>query len=76
MSEKNDAEKNKEVENMALAQRCNRGFIIATGQEKAFLKKVNDNRPTEEFWSDCKRLRQNINQDSIDAINKLMDQKD
>lgn len=66
----------KEVDIMALAQRCNPGYIIAYGKEKAFFKKVNDNRPTKEFWEECTRLRKNVTQESLDAINQLMDKKE
>lgn len=58
---------------MALAQRYNPGCIIAYGKQKGFFKKVNENRPTEEFWNECKQLRKNLSAESIDAMNALMD---
>lgn len=61
---------------MALAQRCNPGCIIAYGKEKSFFKKVNDNRPTREFWEECNRLRENISQEAIDEMNSLMDKEE
>lgn len=61
---------------MAFIQKCNPGFILAHGKEKAFFEKVNENRPTVEFWEECKRLRKNVNQKSIDEINSLMDKDD
>ena len=75
MSNKKEKE-DKEVDTMALAQRCNPGCIIAYGKEKAFFKKVNDNRPTKEFWEECIRLRKNVNKESLDAINELMDKEE
>lgn len=73
---KESRKESKEVDFMALAQRCNPGCIIAYGKEKDFFKKVNDNRPTKEFWEECMRLRNNISQDSLDIINELMDRED
>lgn len=61
---------------MTLERACNPGCIIAHGKEKSFFKKVNENRPTEEFWNECKQLRRNLNAESIDAINALMDRED
>ena len=70
---KNLSENTKEgVETMALAQRINPGFIISCGKEDAFFKKMNENRPTKEFWDECVRLRNNINQETINEINMLM----
>ena len=72
---KESRKESKEVDFMALAQRCNPGCIIAYGKEKDFFKKVNDSRPTEEFWEECMRLRSNISQETIDIINELMDRE-
>ena len=44
--------------------------------EKTFFKKVNENRPTEAFWNECKQLRRNLNTESINALNALMDKED
>lgn len=72
---KNNMEKKiaEEVEDMALPQNINQGFIVANGKESDFFKKINDNRPTEEFWAECEKLRHNINQKAIDEMNALMD---
>ncbi len=66
----------KEVDFMALALRCNQGCMIARGKEKAFFEEVNKNRPTKEFWEECGRLREKINQEFLDEINALMDKED
>ena len=76
MGKKKSEEQGKEVDFMALAQRCNPGCIIAYGKEKEFFKKVNDNRPTKEFWEECMRFRNNVSQESLDIINGLMDRED
>ena len=73
---KESRKESKEVDFMALAQRCNPGCIISYGKEKEFFKKVNDSRPTEEFWEECMRLRNNISQESLDIINELMDREE
>lgn len=70
------SENQKEVDYMALAQKRNPGCIIAHGKEKVFFKRVNENRPTEEFWNECKQLRRNLNVESMNAINMLMDKDD
>ena len=64
-----------EVDTMALAQKLNPGFILSHGKEAAFFKKVNENRPTKEFWDECERLRNNINKKALDEMNTLMDQE-
>ena len=66
----------KEVDRMALAQKRNPGCIITYGKEKTFFKKVNENRPTEAFWNECKQLRKNLKTESINALNALMDKED
>lgn len=65
-----------EVDGMALAQRMNSGFIVSQGKEGAFFKKMNDNRPTKEFWAECERLRGNVSQKAVDEMNALMDRED
>jgi ribulose bisphosphate carboxylase small subunit len=65
-----------EVDIMALAQRMNSGFIISSDKKDDFFKKVNDNRPTKEFWDECRQIRNNINQDTINEMNALMDRDD
>lgn len=75
MNQEKDA-KDKEVDCMALAQKSNFGSLVSPGKEKAFFTKLNANRPTKEFWNDCATIRKNINQQSINEINKLMDREE
>ncbi len=62
-----------EVDTMALAQRINPGFILSRGKEEAFFKKVNQNRPTKDFWDECEQIRNHISKEAIDEMNILMD---
>ena len=51
------------------------GTIIKNGSEKVFFSKMRGNQPTEEFWNDCQNIRKNINKQSMEELNALMDRK-
>ena len=61
---------------MAFAPKPNLSFMVIPGKEKSFFEKINAACPTKDFWDDCKRIRENINQDTINEINSLMDKAD
>lgn len=61
---------------MALAQKRNPGCIITYGKEKTFFKKVNENRQLRHFGMSVNSWRKNLNTESINALNELMDKED
>lgn len=52
------------------------GIIIKPGKEKEFFTAFQSRVPSKAFWDDCKKIRNNINEKSMAALNALMDQRD
>ncbi len=61
---------------MEQMQGYNRGYVLSINQSKELFKKLNDSRPSKEFWDDCSEIRKHINKDTIAKMDALMDAKD
>ncbi|MCD7883434.1 MAG: hypothetical protein LUI87_06990 [Lachnospiraceae bacterium] len=61
---------------MAQTQGYNRGYVLSAKRSKELFKKLNDSRPSKEFWDDCSEIRKHINKDTIANMNALMDAED
>lgn len=50
------------------------GAIVKNGKEKEFFDKLNESVPDKKFWDDCKNIRENITEEIVCELNKLMDE--
>lgn len=49
------------------------GIIVKNGKEKGFFNKLNENVSDEKFWDDCRNIRENITEEIVCELNKLME---
>lgn len=49
------------------------GIIIRNDKEKEFFNKLDNSVPDEKFWDDCRNIRENITEEAVCELNKLMD---
>ena len=58
---------------MAIAQfERTPSIIIDKDKTKAFFSALNQAIPTKKFWTDCKKTRESISSDDIDAMDALI----
>jgi hypothetical protein len=75
--EDNDNSKNlqkmKEVDIMAMAQlQRSTAITIDKNRTQEFFKTLSNNRPSDEFWDNCKKARKSFTKDDINTINLLI----
>ena len=56
---------------MAIAKRSPT-IIIDKSKTQDFFSTLNKNIPTQQFWEDCKKLRESISSEDIDDMNNLI----
>ena len=61
----------KEDDIMAIAERSP-AIIIDKNRTQDFFSTLNKNIPTQQFWEDCKKLRESISPKDIDDMNNLI----
>ena len=65
--------KRERSDNMAIAQlERNPSIIISEKQANNFFELLNKNKPTKQFWDDCKAIRESITSEDIDAMDILI----
>lgn len=46
--------------------------IIESGKASKFFSELNKNMPSQDFWKECKRLRESVNNSTVDAADALI----
>ena len=50
------------------------GIIVENGKKKEFFNKLESSVPDEKFWDDCRNIRENITEEAVCELNKLIDE--
>lgn len=70
----NNKLKKEEDDIMAIAEKSP-AIIIDKDKTQDFFSTLNKNIPTQQFWNDCKKLRESISSKDIDDMNNLIKQR-
>lgn len=63
----------KEDNDMTMAARPNQATIINKDMLLAFIDELNENKPSKEYWSECKASNNFFSSSDIDKMKKMFD---